>query len=338
MIRKAVIPVAGFGTRMLPASKSIPKEMLPVVDRPAIAYVVDEAVRAGITEIILVSHASKSAVENYFDGHPELEAQLEAKGKTELLAQVRHPLPDGVQVVSVRQGPPLGLGHAVHAAHQLVGDEPFVVILPDVLVDALDDTDDLTAMVRRFEESGAAQIMVEAVPDDRVDQYGIAELDGPSPAPGASAPMRAVVEKPKPADAPSNLSVVGRYVLPAGIMGLLADAIADLIARQPVEAYAMRGRTFDCGSKAGYLQAILHYAAKDPDLAEVLAGAGLVGAGPVGAGPARERSQSDRQDPRAPSKYASSDASGIPPAGDAGLSRAGPAPTKPAPAGDRSRD
>ncbi|HAV68185.1 MAG TPA: UTP--glucose-1-phosphate uridylyltransferase, partial [Alcanivorax sp.] len=133
---------------------------------------------------------------------------------------------------------------AVHAAHQLVGDEPFVVILPDVLVDALDDTDDLTAMVRRFEESGAAQIMVEAVPDDRVDQYGIAELDGPSPAPGASAPMRAVVEKPKPADAPSNLSVVGRYVLPAGIMGLLADtapgaggeiqltdAIADLIAR-----------------------------------------------------------------------------------------------------------
>ena len=184
MIRKAVIPVAGFGTRMLPASKSIPKEMLPVVDRPAIAYVVDEAVRAGITEIILVSHASKSAVENYFDGHPELEAQLEAKGKTELLEQVRHPLPDGVQVVSVRQGPPLGLGHAVHAAHQLVGDEPFVVILPDVLVDALDDTDDLTAMVRRFEESGAAQIMVEAVPDHRVDQYGIAELDGPSPAPG----------------------------------------------------------------------------------------------------------------------------------------------------------
>ena len=242
MIRKAVIPVAGFGTRMLPASKSIPKEMLPVVDRPAIAYVVDEAVRAGITEIILVSHASKSAVENYFDGHPELEAQLEAKGKTDLLEQVRHPLPDGVQVVSVRQGPPLGLGHAVHAAHQLVGDEPFVVILPDVLVDALDDTDDLTAMVRRFEESGAAQIMVEAVPDDRVDQYGIAELDGPSPAPGASAPMRAVVEKPKPADAPSNLSVVGRYVLPAGIMGLLADtapgaggeiqltdAIADLV-------------------------------------------------------------------------------------------------------------
>ncbi|HBU65587.1 MAG TPA: hypothetical protein DEB61_08765, partial [Alcanivorax sp.] len=204
-----------------------------------------------------------------------------------------------------------------------------------------DDTDDLTAMVRRFEESGAAQIMVEAVPDDRVDQYGIAELDGPSPAPGASAPMRAVVEKPKPEDAPSNLSVVGRYVLPAGIMGLLADtapgaggeiqltdAIADLIARQPVEAYAMRGRTFDCGSKAGYLQAILHYAAKDPDLAEIV----------VRAGHARERSQSDRQDPRAPSKYASSDASGIPPAGEAGLSRAGPAPTKPAPSGDGSRD
>ena len=135
MVRKAVIPVAGFGTRMLPASKSIPKEMLPIVDRPAIDYVVEEAVNAGITEIILVSHASKTAIENFFDGHPELEAQLEAKGKTDLLETVSKPLPEGVQVISVRQGPPLGLGHAVWQARNAVAGEPFVVILPDVLVD-----------------------------------------------------------------------------------------------------------------------------------------------------------------------------------------------------------
>lgn len=280
MIKKAVIPVAGFGTRMLPASKSIPKEMLPVVDRPAIQYVVEEAIRAGITEIILVSHASKAAIENYFDGHPELEAQLQAKGKNTLLQEVRHPLPEGVQVVSVRQGPPLGLGHAVYCAHQLVGDEPFVVILPDVLVDSDDGEVDLKAMIRRFDDSGAAQIMVEAVPDERVDQYGIAELAGEVPVAGASAPMRAVVEKPTPAEAPSNLSVVGRYVLPARVMALLADtrpgagneiqltdAIAELMKEAPVEAYAMRGQTFDCGSKAGYLEAILHYALKHPELA-----------------------------------------------------------------------
>ena len=281
MINKAVIPVAGFGTRMLPASKSIPKEMLPVVDRPAIQYVVDEAVRAGLSEIILVTHASKAAIENYFDGHAELEAQLEAKGKQQLLDEVRQPLPAGVQVVSVRQGPALGLGHAVHAAHQLVGDEPFVVILPDVLVDSGEHEEDLATMIQRFEHSGAAQIMVEPVPRERVDQYGIAELQGETPRAGASAPMRAVVEKPKPDVAPSNLSVVGRYVLPARVMTLLAetppgagneiqltDAIAALMREAPVEAYAMRGQTFDCGSKAGYLEAILHYALKHPQLAD----------------------------------------------------------------------
>tara|TARA_R110001606_G_scaffold111327_2_gene237769 strand:+ start:46 stop:924 length:879 start_codon:yes stop_codon:yes gene_type:complete len=281
MVSKVVIPVAGFGTRMLPASKSIPKEMLPVVDRPAIQYVVDEAIRAGLTEIILVTHAAKGAIENYFDGHPELEAQLKAKGKTTLLEQVSRPLPEGVQVISVRQGPPLGLGHAVHAARQVVGGEPFVVILPDVLVDAGDGAEDLSTMIERFQASGRAQIMVEPVPEERVEQYGIAALEGAAPAAGESAPMRAVVEKPKPADAPSNLSVVGRYVLPGAVMDLLAetapgaggeiqltDAIAALIERETVEAYAMRGQTFDCGSKAGYLEAILHYALKHPELAD----------------------------------------------------------------------
>ncbi|GAA5125149.1 UTP--glucose-1-phosphate uridylyltransferase [Alloalcanivorax gelatiniphagus] len=281
MVRKAVIPVAGFGTRMLPASKSIPKEMLPIIDRPAIDYVVEEAVQAGITEIILVSHGSKTAIENFFDGHPELEAQLEAKGKTELLEKVRHPLPDGVQVTSVRQGPPQGLGHAVWQARQVVGGEPFVVILPDVLVDGEGRGNDLSNMIRRFQENGAAQIMVEGVPDELVHKYGIADLDGEPPRAGDSAPMRGVVEKPDRDQAPSNLSVVGRYVLPPEVMDLLAetppgaggeiqltDAIAALIGRAPVEAYAMLGRTFDCGSKEGYLQAILHYAVKHPEIGD----------------------------------------------------------------------
>ncbi|MFP1683007.1 UTP--glucose-1-phosphate uridylyltransferase [Alloalcanivorax sp. C16-1] len=281
MVRKAVIPVAGFGTRMLPASKSIPKEMLPIVDRPAIDYVVEEAVEAGITEIILVSHGSKTAIENFFDGHPELEAQLEAKGKTELLERIRRPLPDGVQVISVRQGPPQGLGHAVWQARQVVGDEPFVVILPDVLVDGDGRGNDLNNMIRRFEEEGAAQIMVEKVPDELVHKYGIADLDGTPPQPGDSAPMRGVVEKPAREQAPSNLSVVGRYVLPPEVMDLLGDtppgagdeiqltdALATLIGQAPVEAYAMLGRTFDCGSKEGYLEAILHYSLKHAEIGD----------------------------------------------------------------------
>lgn len=293
MVSKAVIPVAGFGTRMLPASKSIPKEMLPVVDRPAIQYVVDEAIRAGLTEIILVTHGSKGAIEHYFDGCPELEAHLNAKGQTTLLREVREPLPEGVQVVSVRQGARLGLGHAVYAAHQVVGDEPFVVMLPDVLVDAGAGGEDLSIMIGHFRASGHAQVMVEAVPWARVEHYGIVEL-GAAAAPGGNgapreatlarggtAAIRAMVEKPRPVDAPSNLAVVGRYVLPARMMSLLArtppgageeiqltDAIATLMEHDIVEAYAMHGETFDCGSKAGYLEAILHYALKHPELAD----------------------------------------------------------------------
>lgn len=288
MVSKAVIPVAGFGTRMLPASKSIPKEMLPVVDRPAIQYVVEEAIRAGLTEIILVTHGTKGAIEHYFDGCPELEAHLSAKGETALLREVREPLPEGVQVVSVRQGPRLGLGHAVYAAHQVVGNEPFVVMLPDVLVDAGAGDEDLSIMIGHFRASGHAQVMVEAVPEARVERYGIVKLGGasdtdsePTPARGETAVIRAMVEKPRPVDAPSNLAVVGRYVLPARMMGLLArtppgaggeiqltDAIATLMEHDTVEAYVMHGETFDCGSKAGYLEAILHYALKRPELAD----------------------------------------------------------------------
>ncbi len=281
MVKKAVLPVAGFGSRMLPASKSIPKEMLPIVDRPAIEYVVKEAVRAGIKDIILVSHSAKTAIEDYFDTQFELEHQLEAKGKDALLAEVRDILPADVSVISVRQHRALGLGHAVACAAPVVGDEPFAVLLPDVLVDCAGQDEDLGVMVEKYHARGAAQIMVEEVPGARVDQYGIVALKGDVPTPGDSAPMTAVVEKPAIEDAPSRLSVVGRYVLPGEIMGILAetppgagneiqltDAIATLMERAPVEAYAMRGQTFDCGNKAGYLQAILHFAARHPDLGE----------------------------------------------------------------------
>lgn len=285
MVSKVVIPVAGQGTRMLPASKSVSKEMLPVVDRPALAWVVDEAVRAGFTEIVLVTSAGKSAVEDYFDRAPELERTLEAKGKTALLDEIRHPLPDNVQVISVRQGAPLGLGHAVYCARAVVDDEPFAVMLPDVLVDCAGAGEDLAAMVERFEVSGRSQIMVETVPDDQVHQYGIARISGAAPDAGASVAMEGVVEKPALSEAPSNLSVVGRYLLPAKVMELLADtppgagdeiqltdAIARLMESETVEAYAMRGMTFDCGSKVGYLEAILHFARQHPELGEAARG------------------------------------------------------------------
>ncbi len=281
MVRKAVLPVAGFGSRMLPASKSIPKEMLPIVDRPAIEYVVKEAVRAGIKEIILVSHSAKTAIEDYFDTQFELEQQLAEKGKNDLLAEVQNILPADVSVISVRQHRALGLGHAVACAAPVVGNEPFAVLLPDVLVDCEGMAEDLTVMVEHYLSSGAAQIMVEEVPAERVDQYGIVALQGTVPAPGQSAAMTAVVEKPAVEEAPSRLSVVGRYVLPGEIMEILArtapgagneiqltDAIATLLEHAPVEAYAMQGRTFDCGNKAGYLQAIFHFAARHPELGE----------------------------------------------------------------------
>lgn len=281
MVKKAVLPVAGFGSRMLPASKAIPKELLPVVDRPALEYVVKEAIRAGVKEIILVTHSAKSAIEDYFDTQYELEQQLQAKGKDKLLAEVRDILPADVSVIAVRQHKALGLGHAVACARPVVGNEPFAVLLPDVLVDCEDGEEDLAAMVRLFDENGAAQIMVEEVPAERVDQYGIVALEGSAPAKGQSAPMTGVVEKPPVNEAPSRLSVVGRYILPAEIMAILAetppgagneiqltDAIATLMSRQTVEAYSMQGKTFDCGSKAGYLQAIFHYAAKHPELGQ----------------------------------------------------------------------
>ena len=280
MIKKAILPVAGLGTRFLPASKSIPKEMVTVVDRPAIEYVVKEAVAAGIEQIILVTHSSKASIENYFDRNFELETTLENKKKYDLLKLITEIVPAHVSIVSVRQPQPLGLGHAVLCAKDIVGDAPFAVLLPDVLVKDSDPENDLSLMIQRFNASQVSQIMVEAVPDHLVDQYGIVDVAS-SPAEGQSVVMQGIVEKPAVGTAPSNLSVVGRYVLPAKIMQLLeqipkgagneiqlTDAIAALQTTDTVEAYRMKGQTFDCGSKLGYLKAVLHYGVAHPDLGE----------------------------------------------------------------------
>ena len=279
-IKKAIFPVAGLGTRFLPASKSIPKEMVTVVDRPAIEYVVREAVAAGIEQIILVTHSSKASIENYFDRNFELETTLEQKQKFDLLKEIKDILPAHVSVVSVRQPQPLGLGHAVLCAKSIVGNDDFAVLLPDVLVKDADLTNDLSLMIQRFNETHASQIMVEAVPDHLVDQYGIVDVAS-VPNEGQSIVMQGIVEKPAVGSAPSNLSVVGRYILPAEIMQLLeqtpkgagneiqlTDAIAMLQQTHTVEAYRMKGQTFDCGSKLGYLKAVLHYGVDHPTLGE----------------------------------------------------------------------
>lgn len=275
MIRKAVLPVAGFGTRCLPASKAIPKEMITIVDRPVIQYVVEEAIAAGIRDIILVTSSNKSAIENHFDTHAELEASLEAKGKHELLAMLRNLVPDDVNIISIRQGQPLGLGHAVLCARPIIGDdEPFAVLLPDVLVDnSANQATDLAGMLAAFDQHQTAQLMVEEVPWEQVEKYGIVAPAGDVPAPNTSADLVGMVEKPKRDAAPSNLAVIGRYALPGHIFPILAatkpgaggeiqltDALETLREQSGVQAYRMQGTTYDCGHPLGYLEATLAYA------------------------------------------------------------------------------
>ncbi|MEX7634842.1 UTP--glucose-1-phosphate uridylyltransferase GalU [Serratia marcescens] len=272
---KAVIPVAGLGTRMLPATKAIPKEMLPVVDKPLIQYIVSECVAAGIKDIVLVTHSSKNAIENHFDTSFELEAVLEARVKRQLLAEVQNICPPDVTVMQVRQGQAKGLGHAVLCAKPMVGDCPFVVLLPDVLLDeAKTDLrkENLAKMLQRFDETGFSQVMVEPVPEEDVSKYGVVDCAGAALIAGESAPMMAVVEKPAREDAPSNLAVVGRYVLSADHWPLLektppgagdeiqlTDAIAMLMDEQIVEAFHMSGKSHDCGDKLGYMKAFVQY-------------------------------------------------------------------------------
>ncbi|HIF9347322.1 TPA: UTP--glucose-1-phosphate uridylyltransferase GalU [Photobacterium damselae] len=284
IIKKAVIPVAGLGTRMLPATKAIPKEMLPLVDKPLIQFIVNECVNAGIKEIVLVTHSSKNAIENHFDTSFELEATLEARVKRQLLDEVQNICPRDVTVMHVRQGHAKGLGHAVLCAKPLVGDAPFAVVLPDVILDeytADQSKENLAAMLQRYEETGASQIMVEPVPMSDVSKYGVVDCNGTELAAGESCPMTRMVEKPAVEDAPSNLAVVGRYVLSHKIWDKLAitppgagdeiqltDAIDMLMAEETVEAFHMSGKSHDCGDKLGYLKAFVEYGMRHKDLGE----------------------------------------------------------------------
>lgn len=269
-IRKAVFPVAGLGTRFLPATKAMPKEMLPVVDKPLIQYAVEEAVAAGITELIFVTGRHKRAIEDHFDRAPELEADLKVKHKTELLERVRHVIPDHVHCIYTRQSTPLGLGHAVLCAAPIVGDEPFLVILADDLLDA--QTPVSRQLVKAAHEHNGSILAIQQVDPNDTDKYGVISgrrIDE------RSTHLDGIVEKPQPDEAPSNLAVVGRYVLepeifthlrktPAGVGGeiQLTDAIASLLKERSVFGYEYEGVRYDCGSKEGLFAANVDFGKK----------------------------------------------------------------------------
>lgn len=273
-VTKAVFPVAGQGTRFLPATKSVPKEIMTLVDRPLVQYAIDEAREAGITEFIFVTSRGKGALEDYFDRAPELESSLKAKGKDDLLAILQATNMDSGAIAYTRQNQALGLGHAVWCARHLIGDEPFAVLLADDLIDA--DPPVLRQMVDVFEQQACSLLGVQNVPPSDTGSYGIVSTE---PGPGGLPNITAIVEKPVPEKAPSNLAVIGRYVLTprifhhlrkiqAGAGGeiQLTDAIAALIAYESVLAFPFHGIRYDCGSKLGYLKATIAFGRKHPEV------------------------------------------------------------------------
>lgn len=276
-ITKAIFPVAGLGTRFLPATKASPKEMLPIVDKPLIQYAVEEALAAGIKELIFVTSSSKRAIEDHFDSNYELEAKLAQSGKEDLLAIVQQILPKGASCVYIRQPDRLGLGHAVLCAQPLVNNEPFAVLLADDLIDN-DKHSCLEQMVAVYEETAGSVIAVQKIPPTDTDKYGIV---GSSEQHGQRSKVEKIIEKPASNEAPSNLAVVGRYILnpsifahlakiPAGKGGeiQLTDGIAQLLKHEAVYAWQFSGTRYDCGSKLGYLQATIAYALKHPEISE----------------------------------------------------------------------
>lgn len=268
-VRKAVFPVAGLGTRFLPATKAIPKEMLPIVDKPLIQYAVEEASRAGVTDMVFVTSPSKKAIEDHFRPCPELEAELEKKGKKDLLKLVRGICPKGASFTFIEQGAPLGLGHAVLCAQKAIGNNPFAVILPDDLVDAPQSC--IGELCEARSRCGGGNVIaVEDVPKEETSKYGIASLDKNEPE-----LVVGLVEKPKPENAPSTLAVIGRYVFEPGLFeelkkvkpGVggeiqLTDAMASSLSSTPMRVCRFKGRRFDCGSKQGFIAATVHFARK----------------------------------------------------------------------------
>jgi len=278
-VTKAVLPVAGFGTRFLPATKSVPKEILPLVDRPLVQYAIDEAREAGIKEFIFVTSRGKNALEDYFDSAPELEQALVDGKKTALLDLLKQTdMPSG-SVAYIRQQERRGLGHAVWCARNLIGDEPFAVMLPDDVIDA--ETPCLKQMVEAYAEVGGNMVATMEVPHENVGSYGILDVDASI---SATMPVRGMVEKPKPDVAPSNMAVIGRYILSPNVLRNLDDAevgaggeiqLTDAIAREitasnNVYGFRFKGRRFDCGSKSGYLQATVAFGLSRPDLRDEL--------------------------------------------------------------------
>jgi UTP--glucose-1-phosphate uridylyltransferase len=275
-VRKAVLPVAGLGTRVLPGAKVTPKEMLNVVDRPILSYIIEEGRAAGIEHFVFVTGRGKGAIEDYFDHHVELEAQLEAKGKLDILADIRRDLPRPGEMSFVRQMAPLGLGHAVWCARDIIGHEPFAVMLPDMLMMA--EPGALAQATAAFDAVGGNIVVVEPAPEGQAHKYGIVALDGQS---GRLNRMTGMVEKPAPGTEPSNLFISGRYILQPEIFERLArhrkgaggeiqltDAMADLMVDQAFHALEYEGTTYDCGDKLGLLRANVAYALARPDLAE----------------------------------------------------------------------
>jgi len=266
-VRTAVFPVAGRGTRFLPATKAMPKEMLPIVDKPLIQYAVEEAIAAGATRLVFVTGSTKRSIEDHFDRDADLERALETTGKQDLLALVRGILPPGISCIYIRQGEPLGLGHAVLCARPAVGNEPFFVHLPDDLIRAPRGA--LAQMRDHYEQHGASVLAVENVPQEKTSSYGIVDVD-------AAMKLKQIVEKPDPSKAPSNLAVVGRYLLRPAVFDMLerigrgaggeiqlTDGIAALLRQDPVYAFRFAGHRYDCGSKLGYIQAIVDFAMDD---------------------------------------------------------------------------
>jgi UTP--glucose-1-phosphate uridylyltransferase len=279
-VTKAVFPVAGLGTRFLPATKANPKEMLPIVDKPLIQYAVEEAIAAGITELIFITGRTKRSITDHFDKAYELETELEKHGKLERLEVVRNIIPEGVTCIYIRQAEPLGLGHAVLCAKPVIGDQPFVVILPDDLID--DGSRGVTnQLVEQYQQERKSVIAVQNVPKEDTSKYGI--VDTLESKHESLFKISSIVEKPSPEDAPSTLGVVGRYVLSpeifycledtprgAGNEIQLTDAISLLLGKESVYAYEFKGTRYDCGSKIGYMQASIQYALKDPEIKDEL--------------------------------------------------------------------
>jgi UTP--glucose-1-phosphate uridylyltransferase len=274
LIRTAVFPVAGRGTRFLPATKASPKEMLPVVDKPLIQYAVEEALAAGASRLVFITGASKRAIEDHFDSDQELETMLERQGKSDLLNQLRSVLPSYASCIYIRQPAPLGLGHAVLCAQPAVGAEPFFVHLADDLIRS--EVACLAQMAQVYEAKRASVLGVQLVPHEDTEKYGIVAVESDQ---SATSRVRSIVEKPKPAAAPSDLAVVGRYVLAPAIFEhlerigrgaggeiQLTDGIAALMGEEAVYAYRFEGKRYDCGNKLGYLQATVEYALAHPAL------------------------------------------------------------------------